>query len=245
MPTYSLDGLQGHWASSVAQYKKEHGDCRAVFEQVVHLASIVAGCLVSRRAMAPNCCYLLLAKALNHSLATFVLAERGLSVDAALTSRNALETLLLLELLSKRSELCQEWANGREFKPSEVRNHLSQNPSTEVGDLVINVTGGAYEDARFVYGWLSKITHANLESLNFATSSAGDNAFTVHVGGQLSRPVLVALAKVIGTTFVRSLLTCCAAHAPLLLEERHADFKVLEARLAALGRGVPTPSALE
>lgn len=234
MQEYSLDTLRRHWVELSSAFAKEDADCGAVFEQLVRLASIVASAVTKRRELATNCAYLLLAESLNHAFATFVLIERGLLVDAALTSRNGVETLLLLELLAKQPELCEKWAAGDEFRPADVRRQLSQNPSTNVGDLVVNVSPDEYEYARFAYGWLSRITHANLESLNFATASTGDNAFVVHIGGAPSRKVLVTLATALGTTFSRALLTCCAAHAPSLLDSEQAEFKLLERRIGAL-----------
>jgi hypothetical protein len=172
--------------------------CQAFFEQLPKTASSVASAVSGRRALETNCAYLLLVKSLNHAFATYVLLQRGLVVDAAGSVRNALETLLLLELLSSHSELCEPWSQGKEFKPSEVRQRLAAVSTVHVGDLVIERSEDEYADAKFAYAWLSRITHANLESLNHAATSVQDG-FLLHVGGTRFSSQAIAISKILAS----------------------------------------------
>jgi hypothetical protein len=138
--------------------------------------------------------------------------ERGLMVDAALTARNGLETSILLEYLCKEPDRCAAWAGGEEFSPGRVRRELAAMPRVEIGDLAIEVGAEEYEAVRFAYSWLSRITHANLESLNHSATATGDNSFVIHFGGELSIPVAVAVAQVLGDSAVRALVTCLVTH---------------------------------
>jgi hypothetical protein len=181
--TYSLSALKTHWHITSADFSANYADCHAVFDAITHSSSLVIQAIAGRKALAPNCAYLLLAKSLNHAFATLTLLEHGLIIDSGLTSRNGVETLLLLELLSKRQELCEKWAAGEKFQPGEVRKQLGQLPSVTVGDLIINVTSDEYDNITFAYDWLSRITHANLESLQHAATPTGQNDYAIHVGG--------------------------------------------------------------
>jgi hypothetical protein len=231
---YSLDILKKHWSAVSADFSANYADCRSVFDAITHCSSPVIEAVARRKALAPNCAYLLLAKSLNHALATLTLLQRGLIIDACLTSRNGVETPLLLELLSKRQELCERWAAGDKFQPGEVRKQLGQLPSVTVGDLIINVTSDEYDNIKFAYDWLSRITHANLESLEHVATPTGQNDFVIHVGGTLSRPAAVAITTTLGASFLRALLTCSASHAPTLLESHEDDFTLLQERVKSL-----------
>ena len=231
---YSLVALKEHWHAISADFSASYADCHAVFDAITHASSPISQAIAGRKALAPNCAYLLLAKSLNHAFATLTLLEHGLIIDAGLTSRNGVETLLLLELLSKRQELCEKWAAGKKFQPGEVRKQLGQLPSVTVGDLIINVTSDEYNDIKFAYDWLSRITHANLESLEHTVISTGHNTFAIHVGGALSRPTIVAITITLGVSFLRALLTCSATHTPKLLESHKNNFALLEERVKSL-----------
>ncbi|MHB1787708.1 MAG: hypothetical protein ACYCS7_16540 [Acidimicrobiales bacterium] len=232
--TYSISNLKTHWHSISADFSASYAECHAVFDAITHSSSPVIQAIAGRKALAPNCAYLLLAKSLNHAFATLTLLQRGLIIDAGLTSRNGVETLLLLELLSKRQELCEKWAAGEKFQPCEVRKQLGQMPSVTVGDLIINVTSDEYDNTKFAYDWLSRITHANLESLQHVATPTGQNDFAIQVGGALSRPAIIAITITLADSFLRALLTCSAAHAPSLLESHKADFMLLRERITSL-----------
>lgn len=235
MNEYSLELLKRHWDSASKEFDSAYADCYAVFDGIVRCSTPVIEAIAQRKALEPNCAYLLLAKSLNHAFATLVLMQRGLVVDAALTCRNGVETLLLLELLSKQPALCGRWAAGEEFRPSDVRRQLQQQTSATVGDLIIEVSSDTYDDTKFVYSWLSRITHANLESLSHTSTETGQNGFVIHIGGKLSRLWNIAITKTLGTTFSRALLTCAASHAPSLLESHKSEFMAFQNQVNLLG----------
>jgi len=220
---YSLNALEHHWLSTEQSFGDSFADCLAVFREMFRCASRVGSALTGRKALEPNCAFVLLTKVQNHASATFVLLKRGLLVDAALTCRNAVETSLLIELLAKEPPLCEAWSRGEQFRPSRVRKRLAELPSVSVGDMIIEVTPDEYEDARFAYDWMSRISHANVESVRHAAEQKGANNFELKIGGALSRPEIVAVTKVLGTCCLRALLTCAAVYAPELLHHRVFD----------------------
>jgi hypothetical protein len=240
MTTYTLPDLERHWAASTLTFAQELPSCQAFFEQLPKTASGVAAAISGRRALAPNCAYLLLVKSLNHAFATYVLLQRGLVVDAALSVRNALETVLLLELLSLRPDLCEQWSQGKELRPAEVRQHLAAASTVQVGDLVIE-RPNEYADARFAYAWLSRITHANLESLNHAATRVDENGFVLHVGGARLPSQAVAISKILGVAFLRALVTTAAVHSPQLLKSDRARFAKLKRAVEGIREAAPNP----
>lgn len=223
MPTYSLDDLESHWRSTCTVFGKTFPVCEAVFREVFNCASPLAAALAGRKTLEPNCAFVLLTKVLNHTSATFLLLQRGLVVDAALTCRNALETSLLLELLVKEPAVCKEWSEGKRLRPSEVRRSLSKLSSVPLGDLVVEVSSDVYDDSRFAYDWLSRITHANVDSAAHAARESGADEFALTIGGAISRPEIIAVTKVIGDCCLRALLTCASAYAPELVHNRAFD----------------------
>lgn len=233
MTTYTLPDLERHWAASVVSFAPELPTCQAFFEQLPKTASGVAAGISERRA------YLLLVKSLNHAFATYLLLQRGLVVDAALSVRNALETLLLLELLCSRPELCEQWSQGKELRPSEVRRHLAAPPTMRTGDLIIERSESEYADATFAYAWLSRITHANLESLDHAATRVDDDRFVLHVGGARFPAQAVAISKILGVAFLRVLVTTAAVHSPQLLKSDRARFAKLKLAVAAISKAAP------
>jgi hypothetical protein len=141
--------------------------------------------LKGRKRLAENCSYLLWAKGLNHSLASYASLERGLLVDSALCARNAVESFLLLELLCKdeSEQLFLKWSKGDEFKPSWVRKELEKKKEVYVRDVIISRGIEEDESDRFIYKWLSEITHANLSSLEYISRKVDENSFEIQVGG--------------------------------------------------------------
>jgi hypothetical protein len=235
MPIYTIQGLERYWVASVTRFRAEYGNLRAVLAACIETASGVASSLSERRSLEANCAYLLLAKATNHVASTVVLLERGLMVDAALTGRNTIETALLLELVSKRQELCPRWSAGEVFAPSNVRKQLAELADVTIGEVVISVTPDEYDEARLAYNWLSRITHANLESLSHTATQTGEKSFVVHIGGEVSVPVAVAIVKSVGVTLLRAMLTALAVHDPAALRAKHSELKNLAATIGRLG----------
>ena len=234
MSQYSIDQLRKHWAANTANFQSQLPVCHALFKELADFGSLVASALTGRKELEANCVYLLFAKSLNHAFSALLLLERGLIVDSALSTRNALESLLLLELLVKRPELCASWAQGDEFRPAEVRRQLSELQTVAVRDVVISVTRDEYDDAKFAYSWLSRITHANLESLQHSATSDGPDSFVVHIGGAHSETAAVAIAAVLGSAFLRAGATAVSAYAVSVLQQHGHAFDRLKERTAAL-----------
>jgi hypothetical protein len=144
----------------------------------------ILGTLEGRRQLAENCTYLMLSKAINHSLSAYVLITRGLVIDAALSARNCMETLLLLQLcvLDPSESLFGRWPNGESFRPSWVRKELEKLDEVTVRDVVVSKPSlnGVYA---LSYKWLSEITHANLASLNETVLMHSTGNIQVTVGG--------------------------------------------------------------
>jgi hypothetical protein len=180
-------GLEKHWHSSSNFFQSEYRLWIAVFWDVMSAASEALNLLQGKRRLAENCSYLLLSKSLNHALATFSLAERGLCIDAALASRNAIETLLLMQvlMLDSSEDLFRRWSQEEEFKPAWVRNELKAKSSFEVRNVIITIDKETHNLYRMLYGWLSTITHANLNSLNQTIRKRGEQSYEVFVGGSL------------------------------------------------------------
>ncbi len=231
MTKYNISNLRRHWETNAEAFVRDQAASSGLLHEVVQLGSLVVSLLAQRKALEPNCSFLLLAKALNHAYSTLILLERGLVIDAQLTCRNAIETLLLIELLVKRPDLMTKWIAGHEFTPAEVRKQLADLPVAPVNDVVIHVSSDDYEDARFVYGTFSRLTHANLESLNHAVSAESVNSFVVHIGGAHSPSWSIAIAGALGSTFLRACLTAVAAYAPAELEQHREAFGRLQEKL--------------
>jgi hypothetical protein len=155
----------------------------------------------------------------------FSLAERGLCIDAALSSRATIETLLLLQLLllDPSEMLCRKWADGEEFKPAWVRNELRARATSEIRNVVVTIGTEEHDLNRFVYGWLSDITHANLESLNQTMQRTGDNSFEIYTGDSIH-----GKSNLLNALFA---ITCNGLHGTAIISVAVFD----AARLASTG----------
>jgi len=165
-----------------------------------------------RSRLSENCVYLLLSKSLNHSLSSFTLAERGLMIDAALSARNGLESLLLLQLctLDASESLFQRWSNGESFRPAWVRKELGKLDDIEVRDVIV---GRPAPDDTYAtsYRWLSEITHANLASLNYTVRPTGsEKNFEVVIGGTIrnQETTINAIFSVLCFTLLHTAVLC-------------------------------------
>jgi hypothetical protein len=224
-------GLEKHWRSSLNFFQSEYGRWIVVFWDVVSAASEVLILLQGKRCLAENCSYLLLSKSLNHALATFSLAERGLCVDAALASRNAIETLLLLQalMLDSSEDLFRRWSQGEEFKPAWVRNRLKAQSSFEVRNIIVSIDLETHDVNRMLYGWLSNITHANLNSLNQTVRKTGEQSYEVFVGGSLDGMVTLINAVFASVCYGlhQTAIICLAVFVPDRLEKTNHQWSAL------------------
>jgi hypothetical protein len=236
MAQYSISSLESHWLANQHRFRTEFDACRKVFAELISAISDIGSLLSGHKTLEANCAYLLTVKATNHIASTLLLMERGLMVDGALTSRSALETLLLLELLAKKPELCKKWSAGEQFTPGSVRKTLVSLSKVEAGDFAIEVSVDTYDDARFAYDWLSRITHANLDSLNYTTAQSGENSFELHIGGALSPPMVVAITRSLGWAAFRTMATCLAVHDPKGLQAMSGQLQRVASLSNSLGK---------
>lgn len=97
MPKLTVKNLDRHWVWTSSVFREDQSWLK-LFDEVVAQTSDVMSELQGKRQLAENCSYLLLSKSVNHILSMWTLANRGLNVDASLCARNAVETLLLLQI---------------------------------------------------------------------------------------------------------------------------------------------------
>jgi len=234
MAKYSIQNVRDHWASNAAEFSRSYPVCEGVFREIGDFGSAVVGALAHRKELEANCAFLLFSKSLNHAFSVLLLLERGLVVDAALSTRNAVESLLLLELLVKVPSLCSKWAGGEEFKPAFVRGQLAALSSVPVRDVIVEVSPDTYEDVRKAYSWLSRITHANVESLNHTATNQSPNDYVIYIGGAHSRPAAIAITAVLGSAFLRAGTTSVAVYAIDEFETHRPVFDRLTRQTALL-----------
>jgi hypothetical protein len=235
MKRLSHSALEKHWADLNHRFRSRYRTWIAIFWDLVSEVSKIGMYLEHKSQLAENCSFLLLSKALNHALAMISLAQRGLCIDAALASRSAVETLLLLELLllDASEGLFQKWSDGEEFKPAWVRKELeSRSPST-VKEVVVTIGQETHDLNRLIYRWLSEITHANLDSLNHTVMSMGGNSFEVSIGGSLDgRDTLLNAVFAITCHGLHSAaILCIAVFDPIRLKNEGLHWSSLEKRM--------------
>lgn len=244
MRTMSRSGLEKHWRDMSNAFRPEYRRWISVFWDLISEVSKIFNLLEGKKRLAENCSYLLLSKAVNHILAMFSLAERGLCVDAALACRNAIECFLLLQLLllDASEDLFRRWADGEEFKPGWVRKELSTRSPSTVRDVVVTFDNETLDLNRVVYSWLSNITHANLDSVNQTVRQTGQNSYEVLVGGSLDgkHQMLNALFATACHGLHLTAAVCMAVFDPVQLGKSGAQWSALEKMISQASR----PSAV-
>jgi len=227
--------VEGHWRSSAIAFRSDYRPWLEVFWDLVSEVSGVLRLLEGRRRLAENCSYLLLSKSLNHALAAFSLAERGLCVDSALASRNAIEALLLLQvlLLDPSEKLFERWSTGEEFKPGWVRNELKSKLTWKIRDLIVTFDQDAHDLNQLTYNWLSDITHANLNSANQAVQKVGDQSYEIFVGGSLNgaRALLNAVFASVSGALLWTSVLCLGVFNRAHLEKTTSQWSLFEKRI--------------
>ena len=184
MKNITLSNLERHWAIISREFHFEYQPWVSTYSDLLQTVGGILVTFEGRRKLAQNCCYLLLSKAINHSLSMYSLANHGLCIDAALCARNALETLLLLQLctLDTSEDLFRRWSNGESFQPAWVRRELDRLSEVQVRDVIVSLPEPD-DTYSFAYKWLSEITHANLVSLEHSTRLKSSGSHEVIVGG--------------------------------------------------------------
>jgi hypothetical protein len=231
MQKLTRPGMEKHWRNSTNTFRAQYRDWIMVFWDIVPAVSEVLNLLEGKGRLAENCSYLLLSKSLNHALATFSLAERGLCIDAALASRNAIETLLLMQalMLDSSEDFFRRWSQGEEFKPGWVRKELKAKSSSAVRDVIITMDQETHDLNRMLYGWLSNITHANLNSLNQTVRKTGEQSYEVFVGGSLDGMGALMNAVFAGVCYglYETAIMCMAVFEPTRLEKSKLQWATL------------------
>jgi len=230
MKNFTLSTIEHHWTIISREFHSEYRPWISVYSNLLETVGGILNTFEGRRKLAENCCYLLLSKAINHSLSMYCLANRGLCIDAALCARNALETLLVLQLcaVDLSEDLFKRWSHGESFKPGWVRRELDKISQVQAHDIVIQLDPGDDTHA-LSYKWLSKITHANLESLWYSTRRKQIGSNEVIIGGDIqdSRAILNAIFHVVCRTLLWTAIMCASVFSLKHLEDKHREFSKL------------------
>ena len=229
MTILTEESLLKHWNLNAILFRDWYKEWISLFWNHIFEVSKFTDTLKARKRLAENCSYLLWAKATNHSLASYTSLERGLVVDSALCARNAVESLLLLELLCKdESEvLFEKWSKGDEFKPGWVRKELEKKKEVSVRDVIISRGIEEDESDRFIYKWLSQITHANLDSLEYISRRVDKNSYEIQVGGfiQDENTFINTIFAVLCMSINRTLSICAGVFDVKYLEDSSSKYK--------------------
>ncbi len=236
----TLAELQRHWETTEIIFDSRYAEWMRVFSDLVTEVSEVLGTLAGRKRLAENCSYLLLSKALNHGVAMLSLIRRGLCIDAALSARNCVETLLLLELCATDSseQLFKQWSDGKSFQPAWVRQKLASRKEVVVRDVVISSDSETHEFDRFLYSWLSQITHANLRSLDYTVKGDGKEGFEVSIGGSVddASAFINAMFAVVCHAMLKTAAICSGIFSLAHLELKKNTFSGISSSVDSLSK---------
>lgn len=236
----TLFDVQRHWQSNERAFDRDYSKWTGTFADLISEVSEVLGTLAGKKQLAENCSYLLLSKALNHALAMFSLIRRGLCVDAALSARNSLEALLLLELCATDSseKLFKQWIDGKSFQPSWVRKKLASRKEVTVREVIISSDPETHDFHRFVYGWLSQITHANLRSFDYSVKKKEEKRFEVLIGGSIdqAKTFINAMFAVVCLTLIKTTAICSGIFSLRHLELKKDTFRDLTSKVDLLSK---------
>ncbi len=179
-----IQKFKKHWDANSLDFAKKFGDFNRLLNDLILLSEDTGKQFSGAKKPLENTTFLLLGKSINHILSSQILLEKGLLIDAALSTRNALETLLLLQaiLLDPEEKHADQWLNGKQFKPSWDRKRLEKVQEVTVRDVIVNASDDVNQMA---YSWLSDITHANLSSFSYSMNMTGNNSYEVHIGGSI------------------------------------------------------------
>ncbi|MBT4512849.1 MAG: hypothetical protein HOC20_11655 [Chloroflexi bacterium] len=235
MLNLTLENINSHWNESSKRFSIYHASWELIYGDILQSMGEILEAISGKRRLTENCAYLLLSKGVNHSLSSFVLAQRGLVIDAALSARNGLETLLLLQLctLDTTGELFERWSQGESFRPVWVRQELEKLDEVEILDVIVSrpMPDDTYTIA---YKWLSDITHANLASLNYTVHPQnGNKEFEVLVGGNLEhhKYAIHAIFSVLCFTLLTTGVLCASVFALDYVESNQSKLSILQGRL--------------
>ncbi|MEJ1386149.1 MAG: DUF5677 domain-containing protein [Candidatus Sedimenticola sp. (ex Thyasira tokunagai)] len=226
-----------HWAVNSKDFAAKFKSFNQLLSELILLSEDASKQFSGAKKPLENTAFLLLGKSLNHILSSQVLLEKGLLIDAALTTRNALETLLLLQaiLLDPEEKYALQWLNGKQFKPSWARKRLEKVQDIKVRDVVVSSSDDVNKMA---YSWLSDITHANLSSFGYSMSSTGNNSYEVYIGGSIKgqeAPIKAIYAVLLSTLLQATVLTTCVLCLPWF-ETKAETFKKIQSDIDEITR---------
>jgi len=209
--TVKLRKFEKHWNANSLDFAEKFGDLNRLLNELILLSEDTGKQFSGAKKSLENTTFLLLGKSINHILSSQILLEKGLLIDAALTTRNALETLLLLQaiLLDPEEKYADQWLNGKQFKPSWARKRLEEVKDVTIRDVIVNASDDVNQIA---YSWLSDITHANLSSFSYSMCMTGNNSYEVYIGGSIKGhdAAIKAICAVLLSTLHRAtVLSAC------------------------------------
>jgi hypothetical protein len=233
----SIAKFEKHWAIVLQNYKSNYGAWDSVLDDLVVLVEEGAKHIAGLKKPLENAIYILFTKALNHALSTQILIGRGLLIDSALTTRNALETLLLIQafLIDPEETYADKWLKGKQFQPSWARNQLKSVKDRKVREVVITLDDDTNQMA---YSWLSDITHANLSGFSYIAKESDKNSYVLHLGGSISgeekfvKAIFAVLTSVLHSTSIIS--SCVFDHK--WYEGIATEYKSIENRINRLSK---------
>jgi hypothetical protein len=233
MKNFTLPSIERHWTVISSEFHAEYKPWISVYSDLLKTVGGILSTFEGRRKLEENCSYPLLSKAINHSLSMYSLTNHGLCVDAALCARNALETLLLLQLcaMDVSGNLFKRWSDGESFRPSWVRRELDKISEVKIRDVVIRLDRGD-DTYALSYKWLSEITHANLQSLEYSTRRKHQGSEVI-VGGDIrdSGAILNAIFSVVCDTLLWTAIMCASVFSLKYVEDKGTEFSELRQKI--------------
>jgi hypothetical protein len=183
---YNIKRLKKHWSVIQTKFNNNYSEWINCFSDLIELSFEISDKISGRKKLEENVIYLLLTKAINHSPSALILMENGLIIDAALSTRNAFETFLLINFFIKDNnpENYVKWSNGTQFKPAYIRSKLKELNEAILDDYIIMESDNS-DDIKFAYGWLSNITHSNIDSSNYTVLKESPKNYRVYIGGNV------------------------------------------------------------
>jgi hypothetical protein len=152
---YSLENLRKHSESVRVQSLSLQKEQQEYIEKAfVDFSEKLAEIEQQPPTLERNVRLILACKLFNHVYSGFILAERGLIVNAVLCERNALETIAFHWLASLDKDALHEYERGNIPRPVEVRRRLER-------------LGVDIENIRSIYSSGSEISHVGRKSERF------------------------------------------------------------------------------
>jgi len=155
--TVKIQKFKKHWEVNSQDFAKKFNAFSRLLYELILLSEDASKQLSGAKKPFENATFLLLGKSINHILSSQVLLEKGLLIGAALSTRNALETLLLLQaiLLDPKEKYAEQWLNGKQFKPNWDRKRLEKVHDVTARDIV---SSSSDDVNHMAYSWLSDIS---------------------------------------------------------------------------------------